>query len=213
MVYQVTVDARLPFTALRYLKLAWRPTVSLFVGAALAGFLIWRLWRRWVVLFCAGLVPLFLAPCCRCPISSRFRSSDCSWQDGASCWRESGRDGPRAWRRCAALFLAGSLPSIPAAWWLDHTSRMRLLFRGAEETAAEHPGGILILQRHRQQIVSDRAPDGAPADQAGLSGARKRKRNQRPADLSVPGFGRTIACAMEPTTMFACRRRAVSRHH
>ncbi len=157
--YHVAVDGRLSSTALEYFKMALAPygfPVRKILGAALAGLLIWRLWRRdWIVLFCAGWFILFLAPLLPLPnhISSYYLTIPLvglAWLAGwglVLAWRTNWMVGVAS-LFLVALFLAGSLPEINAstAWWLDHTSRMRLLFRGAEETADEHPGAALILK-------------------------------------------------------------------
>lgn len=157
--YQVTADARVFSTALEYVRLALAPEgfpIRKILVAALAGFFFWRLWRRdWAVLFGAGWFVLFLAPVLPLPnhISIYYLTiplAGLAWflaSGLALAWRTNRMAGAAS-TMVAVLFVAGSLPTINAdtTWWLEHTSRMRLLVRGAEEMADRHPVTALILK-------------------------------------------------------------------
>ena len=158
-VYQVAADTRLFSTAIEYLRLALAPEdfpVRKILLAALAGFFLWRLWRRdWNVLFGAGWFLIFLAPVLPLPnhLSIYYLTiplAGLAWLFAWAltlAWRTN-RIASAASTILAALFVAGSVPTINegTTWWLEHTSRMRSLVRGGEEIAEQHPGTALILK-------------------------------------------------------------------
>lgn len=172
-IYRIIVDARLPVTALRYVKVALGPAGGVFPKAVqlmlalvaaveLSGFMVRRMMRReWAGLFCVGWFAIFLVPVL--PLPNHFSVyyltlplAGLSWLAGwglAAAWRSSQavRIGAVA---LAALFLADSVSAIQGetAWWLDRTSHMRLLIRGVEQEADEHPGTALILKDVDQEL-------------------------------------------------------------
>jgi len=157
--YQVTADARLFSTVIEYVRLALAPEgvpIRKILATALGGFFVWRLWRRdWAILFGAGWFMLFLVPVLPLPnhISIYYLTiplAGLAWffaSGLALAWRTN-RIAGAASTMFAVLFLAGSVPTINAdtEWWLEHTSRMRLLVRGGEEMADRQPTSALILK-------------------------------------------------------------------
>lgn len=158
-IYRVTVDRRLVSTAITYLGDALGPAGypgRRLVGAALAGFLAWRLWKRdWRVLFPLAWFGLFLAPVLPLPnhILSYYLTVPLIGMAWLAGWAME-----RAWNQgglarivgiaVAAVFLTGSLPQISeqTADWLRRTSRMRGVVRAVERAAAEHAGSALIFE-------------------------------------------------------------------
>lgn len=166
-VYRIAMDARLPVTALRYLKVALGPAgsdlpkalpmaVAVALIAALGWFLILRVKQgQWAALFCVAWFAIFIAPVL--PLPNHFSVYYLTLPVLGLCWL-AGWAMCTAWRlgqaarissiALAVLFLSVSIRSIQAdtAWWLEHTSRMRLLIRAVEQEGDDHPGTALILK-------------------------------------------------------------------
>src|SRR5215471_10727933 len=158
-IYRISVDTRLPVTLSMYLRMAVGPehyASRKIVLPVLAAFLAWRLWRRdWGAVFCAGWFLLWLAPVLPLPnhISEYYLATPLAgfaWLGAWALWS--------AWKagiaaRVAAavvltLYLANAVPAIGegTAWYLEHSSRMRLAFRGMEEAGRRYPGTIIIFK-------------------------------------------------------------------
>ena len=160
--YRIAVDRRLPVTLSMYLRMALGPehyASRKILGPVLAAFLLWRLWRRdaasGCALFCAGWFLLWLAPVLPLPkhISDYYLAgpeAGLAWLGGwalVAAWK-TGVPARAAAAALVALYLVNAIPAITlgTAWYLEHTSRMRLAFRGMEEAAAEHPDTIVIFR-------------------------------------------------------------------
>jgi hypothetical protein len=168
--YRVVVDGRIAGTALVYLKNALGPDgfpVRWAIGAALASFLVWRVWRRDArALFPAAWFALFIAPVL--PLPNHILYYELTTPLIGMAWL-SGWALEWAWKAgavaralaigLAAAFAAGSLPQINAdtAEWLARTSRMRLMVRAAQAAAAERSleqsrGTALIFKGVDQEL-------------------------------------------------------------
>ncbi len=71
-----------------------------------------------------------------------------------------------------ALYLIDAIPAIQSgtAWYLDHTSRMRLAFRGMEEVGQAQPGAIVIFKGVDNDLFQTGFQDN-PYPLAGISQA------------------------------------------
>lgn len=164
-IYRVAVDGRIAGTALVYVRNALGPDGfpgRWAIGAALAAFLICRLWRRDAgVLFPVAWFALFLAPVLPLPNHILYYYLTIpliglAWLSGwalEGAWRAGGIARALAIGLAAAA-LAGSLPQIntDTAEWLERTSRMRMVVRAAQAAAAEHPGAALIFNGVDQEL-------------------------------------------------------------
>jgi hypothetical protein len=157
--YRIALDMKLPNTLSTYLRMALGPehyASRKIVGPVLAAFLAWRLWRRdWAAIFCAGWFLLWLAPVLPLPnhISEYYLATPLAglaWLGGwalVAAWR-TGLIARIATVVLVTIYLANAIPAIGegTAWYLDHTSRMRLAFRAMEEAAKRYPDTIVIFK-------------------------------------------------------------------
>jgi len=157
--YRTAVDGRLPSTLLTYTLNAFGPggyPGRWILAAALIAFVIWKIVRKdWRVLFPVAWFLLFLAPVLPLPdhILTFFLTIPLIGIAWIAGWAVDDAFRRGSYARIAAIaliavFLAGSLPQIntETSDWLRRTSRMRLLFRGAQSEAAAHPGAALIFK-------------------------------------------------------------------
>ena len=180
--YQVALDTRLPNTLMMYLRMALGPehyASRKIVGPALAAFLLWRLWRRdWAALFCAGWFLLWLAPVLPLPkhITEYYVAAPLAglaWLGGwalVAAWR-AGTIARVASAALLTLYLSNAIPAIGegTAWYLDHTSRMRIAFRAMEAAGRRYPGTILIFKGVDNELFQTGFQDN-PYRLAGISG-------------------------------------------
>jgi hypothetical protein len=158
-IYRISVDSRLPGTIATYLRMAVGPehyASRKIVLPVLAAFLAWRVWRRdWGAVFCAGWFLLWLAPVLPLPnhISEYYLATPLAglaWLGGWALWA-AWRSGIAARAGAAVvltLYLANAIPAIGewTAWYLAHSSRMRLAFRGMQEAGRRYPATIVIFK-------------------------------------------------------------------
>jgi hypothetical protein len=180
-IYRIAVDGRLPNTLAMYLRMAAGPehyASRKIALPVLAAFLVWRVWRRdWAAVFCGGWFLLWLAPVLPLPnhISEYYLATPLAGLAWLGAWAL-----VAAWRagiigRAAAvvvmtLYLANAIPAIGegTAWYLDHTSRMRLAFRGMEEAGRRYPGTIVIFKGVENELFQTGFQDN-PYRLAGIS--------------------------------------------
>ncbi|HEY6346627.1 MAG TPA: hypothetical protein VIY49_34485 [Bryobacteraceae bacterium] len=180
--YRLAVDARLPHTLATYLRMAIGPenyASRKILLPVLGAFTLWRLWRRdTAALFCVGWFLLWLAPVLPLPnhISEYYLAAPLAGLAWLGGWAlvaafRSGRATGLIAAGCLTLYLANALPAIrdESAWYRERTSRMRLAFRGMEETAYEHPGAGAIFNGVDNDLFQTGFQDN-PYRLAGLSG-------------------------------------------
>lgn len=173
-IYQVAIDARLPQTLWTYVRMALGPGVAherWIIAPALAGFALWRLWKRdWLPVFCVSWFLLFLAPVVALPnhISDYYLTmplAGFAWLAGSAlvaAWRAGW-----AFRAVAAaaigFHLWASVPLIESGtvYFLARTSRMRTLYRGVEAVAAQHPGSVIVLKNLDNDLFQAGVTDNA----------------------------------------------------
>jgi hypothetical protein len=173
--YQLAIDGRLPLTLLQYI--AWtvgpgsasslvgldavRAAITWTGGGSLAAFLAWRLLRGdRAALLCAGWFLLFLAPVLPLPnhVSAYYLTVPgigLAWLAGWALVSAARiQPGPgRAWFAAALLiaggYVAGSIRAVDfiTALHLRASSRMRILVRAVEQTAATHPESRTVVLR------------------------------------------------------------------
>ncbi len=181
--YTVAVDMRMPGTLMMYVRMALGPErfeARKILASVLAAFLIWRLWRRdWAALFAAGWFLLWLAPVLPLPnhLADYYLTAPMAglaWLGGwalVAAWKAGipARIGSAA---LVTLYLINGIPAIQAetAWYLDHTSRMRLAFRGMEELGRQQPDAIVIFKGVDNDLFQTGFQDN-PSRLAGLSQA------------------------------------------
>jgi hypothetical protein len=193
--YRLAVDARLPHTLAMYLRMAIGPenyASRKILLPVLGAFTLWRLWRGFpyraqrherpvrdtAALFCIGWFLLWLAPVLPLPyhISEYYLAAPLAglaWLGGwalvAAC--RSGRATGLIAAGCLTLYLANALPAIRenSEWYQERTSQMRLVFRGMEEAAYEHPGVVAIFNGMDNDLFQTGFQDN-PYRLAGLSG-------------------------------------------
>ncbi|MBV8844888.1 MAG: hypothetical protein JO307_18940, partial [Bryobacterales bacterium] len=158
-IYRVAIDTRLPDTLSMYLRMAVGPehyASRKILLPVLASFVIWRLWRRdWAALFCGAWFLLWLAPVLPLPnhISEYYLATPLiglAWLGGwglVVAWR-AGWTARTAAAVLVTLYLANAVPAIgeETAWYLNGSSRMRVLFRGMQEAARRYPGTAVIFK-------------------------------------------------------------------
>ena len=179
--YRIAVDTRLPNTISMYLRMALGPehyASRKIVGPALGVFFFWRLWRRdWAALFCLGWFLLWLAPVLPLPnhISEYYLATPLAglaWLGGwalIAAWR-AGAVARIASAVLLTLYLANAIPAIGegTAWYLEHTSRMRLAFRAMEQAGRRYPGTIVIFKGVDNELFQTGFQDN-PYRLAGIS--------------------------------------------
>jgi hypothetical protein len=170
-IYARIIDERLPGNLLRYTGWTVGPSdlsaippgwgalammTTWAIGLSLAAFVVLRSVRGdRTALFCCGWFLFFLAPVLALPnhVSTYYLALPgigLAWVGGWAVASGVKSGGPA---RAAAVVLAGAYwaGSVVEAhkiqdWHLRVTSRLRILMRGVERSAAAHPGSALVLQ-------------------------------------------------------------------